>query len=213
MASERAHAHLLAIAGSMSPHLAQFIDESGPRWFPRRRTTDLGLYLCRAVVGQQLSGAAASTIWARLEAALGCRGPELPERCRPAALTRIRASGVSGAKARTLIGIREARRSGLLDEALAARDRRARDERLREIWGVGQWTCDMVSIFYCKDPDVWPRGDVSVQRAFRSALGEAAADAGELHRAFAPWRSILTLHLYRYLDEGGGQDPAQAQPR
>ena len=137
MAKERAHAHLLATAGRLSPGLECHIAGTGPLWFPRRRTTDLALYLCRSVVGQQLSGAAARTIWARLEAALDCKGPGLPARCRPAAMARIRSSGVSGAKARALVGIREASRGGLLDLALAANHRAERDARLREIWGVG----------------------------------------------------------------------------
>jgi DNA-3-methyladenine glycosylase II len=195
----------LATAGRLSPGLERHIAVTGPIWFPRRRTTDLALYLCRSVVGQQLSGAATRTIWARLEAALGCRGAGLPERCRPAALARIRSSGVSGAKARALLGIREAGRSGLLDEALAATERAGRDARLKEIWGVGQWTCDMVSIFYCKEPDVWPLGDTSVQRAFRMFVGERAGD--DRHEPFAPWRSILTMHLYRYLDDPVPVDP------
>ena len=205
MAKERAHAHLLATAGRLSPGLERHIAGTGPLWFPRRRTTDLALYLCRSVVGQQLAGAAARTIWARLEAALDCKGPGLPARCRPAAMARIRSSGVSGAKARALVGIREASRGGLLDLALAANHRAERDARLREIWGVGQWTCDMVSIFYCKDPDVWPLGDSSVQRAFRIFVGEQAGD--DRHERFAPWRSILTMHLYRYLDDPVPVDP------
>jgi 3-methyladenine DNA glycosylase/8-oxoguanine DNA glycosylase len=205
MARARAHAHLLATAGRLAPGLERQIARTGPLWFPRRRTTNLALYLCRFVVGQQLSGAAARTIWARLEVALRCRGPELPERCRPAAVAQIRSSGVSGAKARALLSIREAGRGGLLEEALAATDRAARDALLQEIRGVGQWTCDMVSIFFCKDPDVWPLGDASVQRAFRIFVGERAGD--DRHEHFAPWRSILTMHLYRYLD-----DPVAAEP-
>lgn len=209
MSRERAHRHLRTTARRVSPMLEDVLAGAGPLWFPRRRTTDLALHLCRAVVGQQLSGAAARTIWGRLEEALGGRGCDLPDRCRPESLARIRASGVSAAKARALIEIRAARSSGLLDDALAAGDRDARDVLLREIRGVGQWTCDMVSIFFCKDPDVWPAGDVSVQRAFRTVLGAAAGEADDHQAAFAPWRSILALHMYRYLDA----PRVPAQPR
>jgi DNA-3-methyladenine glycosylase II len=208
MRRDQAHQHLLIAARRVSPTLEDVLAAAGPLWFPRRRTTDLALHLCRAVVGQQLSGAAARTIWGRLQGTLG-GGRDLPDRCRPDATPRMRASGVSAAKARALIEIREARVSGLLDDALAVGERDARDALLRQIRGVGQWTCDMVSIFFCKDPDVWPTGDVSVQRAFRTALGEAAGEADRHQAAFAPWRSILVLHMYRYLDAPTDAD----QPR
>jgi DNA-3-methyladenine glycosylase II len=207
MRRDQAHQHLLIAARRVSPTLEDVLAAAGPLWFPRRRTTDLALHLCRAVVGQQLSGAAARTIWGRLQGTLG-GGRDLPDRCRPDATPRMRASGVSAAKARALIEIREARVSGLLDDALAVGERDARDALLRQIRGVGQWTCDMVSIFFCKDPDVWPLGDTSVQRAFRIFVGEQVGD--DRHERFAPWRSILTLHLYRYLDDPA---PVDAQPR
>jgi DNA-3-methyladenine glycosylase II len=198
----RAHTHLVETAAAVSPALAAAMTRAGPLWFPRRRTRELALFLARCVVGQQLSGAAAGAIWARLEAALG-GGPGLADRWVPAAVPAMRASGLSAAKSRALVAVREAGRGGLLDAALAAPDRERRDLRLREIRGVGQWTCDMVSIFYCREPDVWPRGDASVRRAFHSLLGTAAIGAEAHQAAFSPWRSILALHLYRHLDGPG----------
>ena len=193
----QAHRHLLGAAAGISPDLHRAIAGAGPLWFPRRRTTDLAAFLCRSVVGQQLSVAAARTIWARLEAGLGTSARALPERCRKDMEPTIRACGVSRAKARTLIEIREARDEGLLARAAAARAQDERDALLRQIWGVGQWTCDMVSIFFCKDLDVWPEGDVSVRKAFVHLAGD---DARGLDEGFRPARSILAIHLYRHLD-------------
>jgi 3-methyladenine DNA glycosylase/8-oxoguanine DNA glycosylase len=56
----------------------------------------------------------------------------------------------------------------------------------------------MISIFYCRDPDVWPLGDASVQRMFARLIGERpVAEAAE---RFTPYRSILALHMWRLLD-------------
>lgn len=193
----QAHRHLLGAATDVSPELHRAIAGAGPLWFPRRRTTDLAAFLCRSVVGQQLSVAAARTIWSRLETGLATSARALPERCRPEMESTIRACGVSRAKARTLIEIRSADNDGLLARATATREQDERDALLRQIWGVGQWTCDMVSIFFCKDLDVWPEGDVSVRRAFVDLAGD---DENGLDEAFRPCRSILALHLYRHLD-------------
>jgi DNA-3-methyladenine glycosylase II len=57
----------------------------------------------------------------------------------------------------------------------------------------------MAAIFYFRDADVWPAGDISVQRAFAKFSGPLRpADAAE---RFAPYRSILALHMWRLLDE------------
>jgi DNA-3-methyladenine glycosylase II len=204
MSRDQAHEQLLSVARTVAPSLAATICASGPLWFPRRRTRDLALHLCRCVVGQQLSGAAARAIWRRLESNLDCRGAGLADLCRPSAAPKLRASGLSTAKTRALIEIREAKLSGALAAAAAARDRADRDRMLSDIRGVGQWTCDMTSIFFFRDPDVWPRGDVSIQRAFRTVLDGAADPSDAQQAAFSPWRSILTLHLYRYLDGPAG---------
>ena len=56
----------------------------------------------------------------------------------------------------------------------------------------------MVSIFYCRDQDVWPASDASVQRTFAGFIGRRRPE--EAASRFAPYRSILALHMWRLLD-------------
>jgi DNA-3-methyladenine glycosylase II len=194
-----AHARLVAAAASFSPPLRDALIRTGPLWFPEREDRGLGTYLSRAVVGQQLSTNAARTIWARLETRAAAVEEPLLALLRADNTAALRACGVSANKAKALIAVAEAAAAGRLDAALVrAMDHPARSEHLCGIWGIGQWTCDMVSIFYCRDPDVWPAGDASVRRMFATFIGRRkSADAV---RRFAPYRSILALHMWQLLD-------------
>jgi DNA-3-methyladenine glycosylase II len=199
MSPDEVHAFLVAAAAGLSPSLQNDLLRSGPLWFPEREDRGLALHLARSIVGQQLSTKAARSIWSRLEAAAEAAGEPLAEFLCEANTPAIRACGVSGNKAKALCAIAAAASAGGLDAGVVrAMDHTARSTHLRGIWGVGQWTCDMVSIFYCRDPDVWPAGDASVQRMFAKFAGEElpGAAAGR----FAPYRSILALHMWRLLD-------------
>jgi DNA-3-methyladenine glycosylase II len=195
---EAAHAFLVGAAAALSPPLRDELARIGPLWFPDREDRGLAVHLARAIVGQQLSTKAARSIWARIEAA-GADQP-LPMFLREENSAALRACGVSSNKLKALLSIGSAAAEGRLDAtAVRTMDHQARSAHLRGIWGIGQWTCDMAAIFYCHDEDVWPAGDVSVQRTFAKFVGPLApADAAN---RFAPYRSILALYMWRLLDE------------
>jgi DNA-3-methyladenine glycosylase II len=197
---ESVHAFLVATAAALSPPLRDALARIGPLWFPNREDRGLAVHLARAIVGQQLSTKAARSIWARIEAAAALADQPLAVFLREQNGAALRACGVSSNKLKALLSIGAAAAEGRLDGTLVrAMDNRGRSAHLRQIWGIGQWTCDMASIFYCHDEDVWPAGDVSVQRTFARFIGpRQLADAAE---RFAPYRSILALHMWRLLDQ------------
>ncbi len=199
---EAVHAFLVAVAAALSPPLRDALARNGPLWFPNREDRGLAAHLARAIVGQQLSTKAARSIWARIEAAAGFAAEPLAAFLREENGTALRACGVSSNKLKALLSIAAAAAEGRLDAvAVRAMDQGARSAHLREIWGIGQWTCDMAAIFYCRDEDVWPGGDISVQRTFAKFIGgQRPADAAQ---RFAPYRSILALHMWRLLDGAG----------
>jgi len=196
---ERIHTRLLATAAELSPPLAAAIAATGPLSVPRRAPgVALEDRLFRAVAGQQLSVKAAATIWARVEASAGRRRlvNHLAE-VDPAAL---RACGLSGAKARSMRAIAEAARAGELDpDDLRSLDHTQRSLRLTAIWGVGQWTADMIGLFYFADPDIWPEGDVTARKTLRHLTSPRRKTTLSAAR-FAPARSYLALHMWRCAD-------------
>lgn len=173
-----------------------------PRW---RRPFDPVDALARAILFQQLSGKAASTIVGRVEAAIGSR------RLHADTLGRIddaglRACGVSGNKILALrdLAAREAaggiptlRRMSTLhhDEIVAA---------LVPIRGIGRWTVEMMLIFRLGRPDVLPVDDLGVRKGAQRVDGleamptpKALAARGE---CWGPYRTYASLYLWRIAD-------------
>lgn len=194
------HRHFLAQAAEISPELMEVIGRLGPRTFPDRAGRPLVEFLARAVVGQQLSTRAARSIWGRVEALADEQGMAIGELLGAGRESSLRACGLSGSKARTLVGIGQAHAAGRLDgERLRSLDHAAIGVELTGLWGVGRWTSDMVALFYCGCPDVWPEQDVTVQKTFQRLIGSRRKPSKWAAR-FAPHRSWLALYMWATVD-------------
>ncbi len=192
------HEQFHEIAGEISPMLQQAIGEAGPVQLRRRRELDLPVLLCRAIAGQQLSVKAARTIWGRvIERA---DQVELTDFVADAEVTELRSCGMSQSKAKAMKSIVEAHRAGRLDVSeLEALDHQARSRRLTEIWGVGQWTADMIGISYFADPDIWPETDVTVWKTLER-LTSRRRKTNRTATRFAPRRTYLALYMWKIAD-------------
>jgi len=186
------HQRLIAMAGNVSPELRAHI-AAGPIWFPEREDNGVAAFLARAVTGQQVSAAAARSIWARVEAAGGDALAEFFCTANEAALKQC---GLSRNKIKALCHIGNAHAAGLLNRTeIKALDHAARSARLMEIWGIGQWTCDMLAIFYCHELDIWPEGDLAVVRGLKRFARRRKP--ARVAAQFAPYRSLLALYMWR----------------
>ena len=142
------HKAMLRKAAKCLPSLRQAMVGVGPRTLSARSDMPLSLYLCRSVVGQQLSGKAARTIWGRVEDHVDGTGLKLGDVIRQDGHQWLRSCGVSGSKSRAIAEIFEAEKAGLLEAGVLAKlDHTSRSARVSQVWGVGQWTCDMLSMF------------------------------------------------------------------
>ncbi len=127
-----------------------------------------GLYgLAKMIVEQQVSVSAAAAIWGRLEAGLG----EVTART---LLDRqpddLRPFGLSGAKARYVVGLAQAEAEGRIDfEGLRRLDDDQAIAALTGLKGVGRWTAETYLMFCEGRLDVFPAGDVALQEAMRWA--------------------------------------------
>lgn len=159
--------------------------------------------LASAIVGQQLSMAAANTIWKRFEAL----GP-----VEPAAILELedgaaRSVGLSGAKVRYVRDLAQRVHSGDLDlDSLDTLDDEAAIAEVTRVLGIGRWTAEMFLIFSLARPDVLALDDGGLLRAAgwalqlgRAATGAEMAAAGE---AWRPYRSVASLYLWGCLDRG-----------
>ncbi len=159
--------------------------------------------LIRAMIGQQISVAAARTALARLADALGAPVAERVgvNRLFPT-MTAIAEHGHEvlrgpGARVRAVCGAAAAMAAGMLTLS-AGDDGQAQRAALLALPGVGPWTADYVRMRVIGDPDVLLPGDVAA-RAGAATLGLPSVGAGlsAWAQRAAPWRSYLTAHLWR----------------
>ncbi len=194
------HRRFVGIATDVSAPLAEALETVGPRRFPDRGDQPLASFLARIIVGQQLSTKAARSIWSRVEQAAVDGGIPIPEFFTGERHELLRSCGVSRNKIRALGEIRAAHADGRLGgERLRGLDHAAITQELSSIWGVGQWTCDMAALSYCRCPDVWPRQDVTVQKTFSRLIGPRRKPEKWAAR-FAPHRSWLALYMWALAD-------------
>ena len=186
------------ISVEISPVLHQAIASTGPIKLGQRRELSLPVLLCRAIAGQQLSVKAARTIWVRV--VQSANGAGVAEYIAAADTAELRACGMSQNKSKAMKSIVAAHDSGRLDVGeLETMDHEARSRRLTEIWGVGQWTADMIGISYFADPDIWPEQDVTVWKTLQRLTSRRRKTSLTAAR-FAPYRTYLALYMWKIAD-------------
>jgi DNA-3-methyladenine glycosylase II len=184
-ASEPRIARALALAGYPEPRIR-----------PPGHAT-----LMRTIVGQQVSVAAASSMWRKLEALVG---EDVPAKAILAAdFDALRGCGLSRQKQGYLRSLCELVASGELDfDALPKDDEEAIAELVR-IKGIGRWSAEIYLLFAEGRPDIWPAGDLAVQAGLGKIFGLAERPSEKevrlLAEPFRPHRgaiAIFTWHCY-----------------
>jgi DNA-3-methyladenine glycosylase II len=158
--------------------------------------------LARSIIGQQISVRAAQSVWDRFEKAAGTVTPQRIARMREPTL---RACGLSGQKVNYLRDLSRRFTDGSLDSAgWHDLDDEALVADLTQVKGIGRWTAEMFMMFHLARPDVFPLGDLGLQKALslHYAKGRPASARliTTLSRRWTPWRSVATWYLWRSLD-------------
>ena len=159
----------------------------------------------RAILGQQVTVRAATTVAGRFVEAFGdpieTPIPELnrlsPASARVAGATvdQIAGFGIVAARARSIIALAKAQRSGAL--ALDGRTHHAPEAfiaQLTEMPGIGPWTAQYLAMRALPWPDAFPKEDIVV----RNNLGGISAKEAEARSLkWRPWRSYAVMHVWR----------------
>lgn len=158
----------------------------------------------RAILGQQVTVKAATTIAGRFVEAFGepivTPIPELntltpaPARLAAASVDDIAQHGILAARSKSLIALAETQESGALcldggthhrpDDAIA---------RLTGLPGIGQWTAHYIAMRALRWPDAFPKEDIAVRKQLG---GVSAREAEALSQSWRPWRSYAVMHLW-----------------
>ena len=190
--------HVEALA-SREPAFAEVVDKHG---VPEPRNSEPGAQtLLRTIVGQQVSVAAARSMWAKLEAAFGSP-PDL-QRLLAASDEELRAAGMSRQKSGYIRSLAELVISGELDLSRLPEDDEEAIALLTRIKGIGRWSAEIYLLFAEGRPDVFPAGDLAVLVELGRLMGlpdkPSEKQLRELAEKWRPYRgaaAVLAWHSY-----------------
>jgi DNA-3-methyladenine glycosylase II len=184
MSSTMHQAALKALA-KRDPDIAAALKRIGPPP-PRDRPPGFSSLL-RAIVGQQISSAAAAALWARLAAAID---PVSPETIAPLDAVALRALGFSRQKALYAQGLARDIIEKRVDlDLLPALDDEAAVAHLIQIKGIGRWSAEVYLLFALGRTDIFPAGDLALAIAMqRLKRLRRRPDPKRLIKLVEPWR-------------------------
>ncbi len=182
--------------GTVEPRFARAAELTGPP--PLRRRAEGFTSLLDMIVSQQVSAAAADSIWNRLKSA-GYTDCETLCRCSEEDL---RGCGLSRQKIRYAKALAEA---DLDYPALGRLSDADLVTRLTRLPGIGRWTAEIYGMFSLGRPDMFPAGDLALRESARILLGlDKRPPESELRRlalSWSPWRAVAARLLWSYYRE------------
>jgi len=159
--------------------------------------------LARSIVGQQISVAAAQSVWNKV--LLASKNKVNPKNILALSIEDLRAAGLSGRKVEYIRDLAEHFDSGRLhanqwkgmeDEAII--------KELCGIRGIGCWTAEMFLIFNMVRPNILPLDDAGLIKAislnYFSGEPVSRHEAREVAANWAPWRTVATWYMWRSID-------------
>jgi len=159
--------------------------------------------LARSIVGQQISVAAAQSVWNRV--LLSSKNKVNPKNILALSVEELRGAGLSGRKVEYIRDLADHFHSGRL-HASQWKDMEDEDviKELSDIRGIGRWTAEMFLIFNLVRPNILPLDDVGLIRAislnYFSGEPVSRHEAREVAANWAPWRTVATWYMWRSID-------------
>ena len=198
----KAHSHL----SGLDKRLARLIEKTGAFQFKLDTCDSVYESLLEAITHQSISGKAARTIFARINA-LGTEGRcPTPQQILTASDQTLREAGLSYAKAASMKDLAQKTIEGVvptLQEAHALSDEEL-VTRLISVRGIGAWTVEMFLIFRLGRPDVLPIHDYGVQKGFALTYGKKVIPKPRELAAFGerwrPYRTVASWYMWRAIE-------------
>ena len=160
----------------------------------------------RAILGQQISVRAASTLAARFAARFGepiatpfaglTHLPPTAQRVAQAAPEELTALGIVGARAKSILALANAvtEKKVRLEPGAKVEDTTA---KLKELPGIGEWTAQYIAMRALAWPDAFPHTDLGIYKALGETRPKQVLERAE---AWRPWRAYAAMHLWKSLE-------------
>ena len=169
---------------------------------------DVFFSLCKSIIGQQISVAAASSIFSRFNKA--CKKKIKPSIISKLSTNKIKACGLSKQKAK---GIKCLANDILSKKFDPKKIKKMHDEEaieyLSQLKQIGRWSAEMILMFTFNRPNIWPILDLGLQKAisknYKKKYLAPRSFVEKLHKKFSPMCTIAVWYLWRSIDN----DPIQ----
>ena len=164
---------------------------------------DVFFSLCKSIIGQQISVAAANSVFSKFK--LACKGKINPENVNLLKTSNLKKCGLSRQKAR---GIKELSKKFLNKSFNPKLINNMSDEQaieyLSSLRQIGKWSAEMILLFTYNRPNIWPIQDIGLLRAISNNYKKKYLPpknfVKKLNTKFSPYCSVATWYLWRSID-------------
>ena len=199
--NKKAHNHLLKVGNDYCPALSQIVSNNGIIEINVDKTIDVFDCLAQTVVEQQVSYKAAKSIWKKVKASAASKGFDLIDYFDEKNKSSLRNDGLSQNKIKSIMGAKKAINDGLISlkklEQLSYDDYK---KLIKSLWGFGDWSAEMIAIFYLGRTNVWSDGDLMLSKGINEICLDTETSPQQLIDMVDPFQSYLALHIWRHKD-------------
>ena len=199
--NKKAHNHLLKVGNDYCPALSQIVSNNGIIEINVDKTIDVFECLAQTVVEQQVSYKAAKSIWKKVKASAESKGFDLIDYFDEKNKSSLRNDGLSQNKIKSIMGAKKAINDGLISleklEQLSYDDYK---KLIKSLWGFGDWSAEMIAIFYLGRTNVWSEGDLMLSKGINEICLDTETSPQQLIDMVDPFQSYLALHIWRHKD-------------
>ena len=164
---------------------------------------DVFFSLCKSIIGQQISVAAANSVFSKFK--LACKGKINPENVNLLKKSNLKKCGLSRQKAK---GIKELSKKFLNKSFNPKLINNMSDEQaieyLSSLRQIGKWSAEMILLFTYNRPNIWPIQDIGLLRAISNNYKKKYLPpknfVKKLNTKFSPYCSVATWYLWRSID-------------
>ena len=165
---------------------------------------DIFFSLCKSIIGQQISVAAANSVFLKFKKA--CKGKITPETVNKKRTSELKKCGLSRQKVK---GIKELSKKFLNKEFNPNLIKNMSDEEaivyLSTLRQIGRWSAEMILLFTFNRENIWPIQDIGLLRAisnnYKKKYLPPKTFVTKLKKQFTPYCSVATWYLWRSIDD------------
>ena len=164
---------------------------------------DVFFSLCKSIIGQQISVAAANSVFLKFK--IKCKNKITAKNVNKLTINQLKSCGLSRLKA---LGIKSLARQ-ILDKSFNPKIiKKMNDEEailyLSKLRQIGRWSAEMILLFTYNRPNIWPIQDIGLLRAISKNYKKKYLPPDSyvklLNKRFSPYCSVATWYLWRSID-------------